>query len=136
MPTSHRTKTLGNWGFNCTCELCSSPPEARKASDQRRERLVEVYYGMQDDSTDYDTLVTLTREFIQLAQVERLLPKVGEYYQAFMRIYYGFGDVESARRYGEAALKFAEIFSDPDGGFCIGLRRDLRQLDKMLPDKQ
>ena len=94
--------------------------------------MVEAYYAMQDESTSYNALVELTREFINLAQVERLLPKVGEYYQALMRIYYGFGDAETARKYGRASLKFAEIFSDPEGGFCAGIRRDLRQLDEEL----
>lgn len=97
MPTAHRRKILRNWGFNCSCNFCMAPDEAREASDRRRERLVEVYYGMQDESTSYDTLVTLTREFVQLAQVERLIGKVGEYYQAFMRIYYSFGDSKTAQ---------------------------------------
>ncbi|KAK3905518.1 SET domain-protein 5 [Staphylotrichum tortipilum] len=134
--TTQRTRKLSNWGFNCSCELCSAPPEAREASDQRRERMVEVYYAMQDESTSYNTLVELTREFIKLAQVERLLAKVGEYYQALMRIYYGFGDAETARKYGQASLKFAEIFSDPDGGFCAGIRRDLRQLNEELSERR
>lgn len=135
MPTVQRARTITNWGFNCTCDLCSAPPEAREASDERRERLVEVYYAMQDESTSYNTLVELTREFIKLAQVERLVAKVGEYYQAFMRIYYGVGDAETARKYGQAALQFAEIFSDPEGGFCAGIRRDLKQLDTELSEQ-
>ncbi len=90
---------------------------------------------MQDESTGYNALVELTREFIKLAQVERLLAKVGEYYQEFMRIYYGVGDRKTARKYGHAALKFAKIFSDPEGGFCAGIRRDLQQLDRELSEE-
>jgi hypothetical protein len=97
---------------------------------------MEVYYAMQDESTSYNTLVELTREFIKLAQVERLVAKVGQHYQAFMRIYYGFGDAETARKYGQASLKFAEIFSDPEGGFCAGLRRDLEQIERELSEKR
>lgn len=135
MPTIHRKRALSNWGFNCTCELCSAPSEARAASDHRRERLVEIYYAMQDESTDYNMLVELTHEFIKLAQVERLLARVGEYYQSFMRIYYSFGDYETARKYGRTSLMFAEIFSDPEGGFCAGVRRDLGQIDKERREK-
>lgn len=135
MPTTQRTRTISNWGFNCTCDLCSAPPSARDASDERRERLVEISYAMQDESTSYNDLVELTREFIKLAQTERLVAKVGEYYQTFMRVYYGAGDAETARKYGRASLKFAEIFSDPEGGFCAGIRRDLRQLDQELSGK-
>ena len=132
MPAAQRARTIANWGFNCTCDLCSARPEAREASDKRRERLVEVHYAMQDESTSYEALVELTRELIKLAQVEQLLAKVGEYYQSFMRIYYGVGHGETARKYGRAALKFAEIFSDPEGGFCTSIRRDLQQLDEEL----
>ncbi|GAB1313756.1 SET domain-containing protein 5 [Madurella fahalii] len=136
MPTSHRHRALGNWGFNCTCALCSAPDEAREASDRRREQLIELYYAMQEESTDYDSLIKLTREFIELAQVERLIAKVGEYYRVFMRIYYEIGDPESAKKYGQAALKFAEIFSDPEGVFCTGLRQDLAVLERVLSDRQ
>ncbi len=132
MPAAQRARTITNWGFNCTCDLCSAPPEAREASDKRRERLVEVHYAMQDESTSYEALVELTREFVKLAQVEQLLAKVGEYYHSFMRIYYGVGDGETARKYGRAALKLAEIFSDPEEGFCIGIRQDLQRLDEEL----
>jgi hypothetical protein len=58
----------------------------------------------------YNGLVELTREFIKLVQIERLVAKLGEYYQDIMRIYYGFGYAETARKYGQASLKFAEIF--------------------------
>ena len=87
---------------------------------------------MQDESTTYEALVELTREFITLAQVEQLLAKVAEYYHSFMRIYYGVGDGETARKYGRAALKLAEIFSDPEEGFCIGIKQDLQRLDEEL----
>ncbi|KAK3324992.1 hypothetical protein B0H66DRAFT_511281 [Apodospora peruviana] len=132
MPTTIRRKSLANWGFNCTCSLCSAPKEARDASDRRRERLVELYYAMREPDTEYDTLVELTREFVDIVQIERLFPKVGEYYQAFMKLYYDYGDVESAYRYARTALKFAETFADPEGGFCGGLRGDIRLLEDLL----
>lgn len=132
MPTAHRTRALKNWGFNCTCNLCSAFPEAREASDERRERLVEVFHTIQHETTSYNTLVKLTQDLVNLAQAEGLLAKVGEYYQAFMRIYYRAGDAETARKYGRASLKLAEIFSDPEGVLCTGLRGDLEQLDRLI----
>ncbi|KAK4678892.1 hypothetical protein QC764_000720 [Podospora pseudoanserina] len=136
MPTSYRAKSLGNWHFNCTCALCTAPTEARDASDSRRERLMELFYAMQDSETQYDALVDWTREFIELAQVERLITKIGEYYQVFMKLYYDKGDPESAKKYGEAALYFAEIFSDPEGGFCTSLREDLQVVEKVLAESK
>ncbi|KAK4033273.1 SET domain-protein 5 [Parachaetomium inaequale] len=130
MPTAYRTRALSKWGFTCTRDLCSAASETRGASDQRRERLLEVYYTIQDESTSYNTLVELTHELIELVQVERLLGKLGGYYQALMQIYYGIGDPDTARKYGHASLKFANIFSDTDGGFCTGLKRDLERIDR------
>ncbi|KAK4195038.1 hypothetical protein QBC40DRAFT_259412 [Triangularia verruculosa] len=134
MPSSYRAKSLGNWHFNCSCALCTAPPEARDASDSRRERLMELFYAMQDSETQYDALIDWTREFIELAQVERLITKIGEYYQVFMKLYYDKGDPESAKKYGQAALYFAEIFSDPEGGFCTSLREDLQVVEKVLAE--
>lgn len=133
MSTAYRTRALRNWGFNCSCDLCAAPAEAREASDERRERLMEIYYAMQDESTTYDKLVEFTREFIELVQIERLLAKVSAYYQTFMRLYFNLGDAVSAQRYGKIALALAEIFGDPEGGFCSGLRRDLGLLEKYVP---
>ncbi|KAK0609578.1 hypothetical protein B0T17DRAFT_134101 [Bombardia bombarda] len=132
MPTPYRHSSLSNWGFTCTCSLCTSPTSARQASDARRERLVEIFFSMREPSTHYDTLVELTKEFVEIVKVERLEAKVGEYYQAFMKIYYEFGDVESALRYAQTALRYAELFADPDGGFCTGLRGDLRLLEALI----
>ena len=87
---------------------------------------------MQHGSVSYNTLVKLTQELVDLAQVEGLLAKVGEYYQAFIRIYYEADDPETARKYGWASLKLAEIFSDPEGVLCTGLKGDLEQLDRLI----
>jgi hypothetical protein len=135
MPTAHRKKALANWGFNCTCNLCTSSPEHQAVSDQRRERLVEVYYAMQEETTTYDILVELSREFIQLAREERLLARIPEYYQSLMRIFYAFKDVETAHKYGTLSLRFGEIFSDPEGEFVSVVRRELDEVDRALRER-
>lgn len=132
MSTSYRQKSLANWHFNCTCALCSAPAQALEASDARREQIVELFYGMQDPSTTYETLIEMTKEFIELAQVERLIIKIGEYYQVLMKLFYEKGDPESARRYGRAALMFGEKFSDPEGEFCVDLKKDLKVVERVL----
>lgn len=91
--------------------------------------------SIEETQASYDKLVSYTREFVDLVQIERLFPKVGEFYQQFMRLYFAFGDVESAYKYARTALKFAEIFSDPEGGFCVGLRRDLEYLQGILAER-
>ncbi|KAM7210686.1 hypothetical protein V8F06_013931 [Rhypophila decipiens] len=149
MPSIYRQQALANWSFKCTCALCTSAPEASSASDSRRNRLVELLHEMnqlvpgsskhlsvEQTQANYEQLVVYTREFVEIVQIERLFPKVGEYYQRFMKLYYGFGDIESAYKYARTALKFAEIFSDPDGGFCWGLRRDLELLERLIAEQE
>ncbi|KAK3938029.1 hypothetical protein QBC46DRAFT_229809, partial [Diplogelasinospora grovesii] len=60
-------------------------------------------------------------------EVKHLIVKVSQYYQTSMMIYYHFGDLQSALRYAQTALRYAEMFSDPERGFCTGLRTDLRK---------
>jgi tetratricopeptide (TPR) repeat protein len=134
MPTRHRVTALSNWGFNCTCALCSSPPDARAASDSRRETLVDIYHALNDPSTSYEAAVEMTRDFIDIVRVERLEANLAEYYQVFMKTYYDFGDIESALRYAQIALVYAETFSDPEGGFCTGLRQDLELLERLVEE--
>ncbi|KAK4215098.1 hypothetical protein QBC37DRAFT_399028 [Rhypophila decipiens] len=149
MPSVYRQQALANWSFKCTCALCTSAPEALSASDSRREKLVELLHEMnqlvpvsskplsvEQIQANYEKLVVYTREFVEILQIERLFPKVGEYYQRFMKLYYGFGDIESAYKYARTALKFAEIFSDPDGGFCWGLRRDSELLERLIAEQE
>ena len=111
-----------------TSPVCTASPEEIAESDRARLSLGEIYKDMVKDGTTYDELVELTRQFIAVIQQEHLIPKVAEYYQLFMEIYYNYGDLESAYRYGELALFIAEKFSDPDGTWCEGLRRDLEAL--------
>ena len=89
---------------------------------------------MVEEGTEYEKLVELTREFVGIVQQEQLIPKVGEYYQLFMEIYYTYGDLESAFRYGELALFFAETFSDPEGSWSEGLRLDLAALRRAIEE--
>ncbi|KAM7200407.1 hypothetical protein V8F20_005384 [Naviculisporaceae sp. PSN 640] len=146
MPTSYRHQGLANWSFKCTCPLCSSPPSALSASDARGNRLPELLYlmkqlaptsseSLEQTQANYETLVQYTQEFVSILQVERLFPKVAEFYQQFMKMYYGFGDIESAYKYAQTALKFGEIFSDPEGGFCGGLRMDLEFLEGLMAEQ-
>jgi len=112
--------------------MCSASEKERNASDWRRERLVKIYDQMHFKGTDYDGLVELTREFVDAVMKERLIPKIGEYYAIFMRIFYSYGDTDSAVKYARTALRYAEVFDDPEGDFCTTLREDLGIMEKEL----
>jgi hypothetical protein len=135
MPTFYRQRSFENWSFKCTCALCTAAPEVRAASDARREKLADLYAKMEESSTSHSQLVALIKEFDEIVEKEGLEVKRGEYYQGFMMFHAARGDWPGALKYGEKSLKYTETFSDPDGGFCGGLRSDIRYLKDMIGEK-
>ena len=127
MPTKYRTRALENWGFNCTCPKCNAAPAEMAESDHRLELLLKLSHAIQDEESNYhyDDIVRFTKEFVSIVKEEKLTAKVGEYYQLFMKVFYDYGDTDSALKYGRTALAYAEAFADPEAGFCTGIRRDL-----------
>jgi len=136
MPTIHRQRSFYNWGFNCTCAMCAAPREVRDKSDDRRERMADLYYAMDDESISYEKLLTLTREFVQLMIEENLEPRGGEYFQGFMRFFYRFGDLRNALKYAQLSLDISQAYADPEGGFCGALRKDIAFLKKLIKERE
>jgi len=136
MPTIHRQRSFYNWGFNCTCAMCAAPREVRDKSDERRERMADLYYAMDDESIAYDKLLTLTREFVQIMIEENLEPRGGEYFQGFMRFFYRFGDLRNALKYAQLSLDISQAYADPEGGFCGALRKDIAFLKKLIKERE
>lgn len=136
MPSFHRKANLVNWGFQCTCDLCTSSAEELHASDMRRERLADLYFGMKEESVTHQQLGEMIREFDSVVEQEGLETRNGEYYLSFMHFYHKFGDMENALKYARLALKMSEAFADPDGNFCEGLRNDIDFLEKEVAKKK
>ncbi|KAH8881328.1 hypothetical protein GQ53DRAFT_735558 [Thozetella sp. PMI_491] len=138
MPTKYRTEALENWGFNCTCAKCTAAPDEKAKSDARLFELVRLNQMLSKRDADYEyaQVVELTRRFVDIVQEENLFAKVGEYYQTFMTLFYFYGDIESAIKYGRTALRYAEMFTDPEGGFCGGIRLDLELLEEQWESEE
>jgi len=132
MPSKHRLRNLDNWGFNCTCSLCTASPEVREASDQRREKLADVYFAMKKSDITHQELIDMTGRFLELIYTERLETRFGEYFQILIMFYYNFRDLDNALKYAKLSLKYSEAFADPDGGFCESLREDIVFLEDLI----
>ncbi len=110
--------------------MCTASPEKKEHSDARRMRLVEIMYAMNDEDMYYDQTVELIKEFVAIVDEERLVVKVGEYYDIFMKVFAAYNDIESALHFGRLALKHAETFADPEGTFCTRLRENIELLER------
>jgi hypothetical protein len=129
MPSKYRAYHLTNWGFNCTCSLCTAPEDERKRSDRRRERVVDILYAMNDEALHYNDFVGLAEELIRVVEQERLTRQFSTYYHTLMKLYSEYSDMASSEKYARRALEYAEAFDDPEGEFVLSLRRNIETLE-------
>ncbi|CAK7215222.1 hypothetical protein SBRCBS47491_002409 [Sporothrix bragantina] len=125
-----RHDLLTHWGFNCTCEVCSSRDQ-RQALDDKMARLkaIEMSLSSEQVSTE-DDLVSLADEMMALVDGDdALLAPRGAYsyhlvvaaQAAWTR---GFGGL--AQRYTEQALAAAIVYGGPDDEHVGVLRQVLK----------
>ncbi|KZL63659.1 a g-specific adenine glycosylase [Colletotrichum incanum] len=93
-----RKQTLQEWGFNCTCTLCSSPDDVA-VSDTYRTRLQEILAELTDPAFRTPSLVAeLTDELDDVMEREGLAAQAGEFYGMIARVYARMGEAETGRR--------------------------------------
>ncbi len=98
---SHRRHAilLHNWGFTCTCPLCTSAPEVLAASDARRERIDKlgkevVKLVEQGSSKALRAAAELYEKVAAAVEEERgLVPSMGGYWEVFGRLWIAAGEV-------------------------------------------
>lgn len=97
---------LHNWGFRCTCALCTAPPEELLASDRRRERIgyirqeiVELVHDRQ-----FEKAISLSKEMIDLVLKEELVAHLAEHYEVLARLYYAARDRANTEKYARLAI--------------------------------
>lgn len=105
LPYEDRRRATSVWGFNCTCNLCSSEKK-RRPSDMRRVRLIEIFEEL-DRATERDTVEGLVTEVDILAPQEDLQPQLAEYY---MKASVAFLDSKALDRAREMAEKSEEFW--------------------------
>ncbi|KAK3376839.1 hypothetical protein B0T24DRAFT_677702 [Lasiosphaeria ovina] len=104
--SAERHKALQQWGFNCTCALCTAGTEAVAASDARR-RQVDALRGQAVEAfrrrKPYEAL-RLTRQVLGLLPAEELFPLYSEQYENMARIYWVLQDMERAEENARLSL--------------------------------
>ncbi|KAK0704896.1 hypothetical protein B0H67DRAFT_649295 [Lasiosphaeris hirsuta] len=139
LPQALRARALRNWGFECTCSLCTAPPADREASDARRARLAEIRrtFGAMtagEVQVTYNEFRALSEEIVRIADRERLTTMMVEIHQELTRMWYQAGDYDEAVRYARRAVESAKAYSDTGTEFFRGLRRNLAILEGMATE--
>ncbi|KAK1829346.1 SET domain-containing protein [Podospora conica] len=125
LPSLTRTSRMKNWGFTCTCPLCTAPIRERAESDVRRQRVDKILGG----GNVSDDMRGAMAELEALARAEGLMAQLGD----FWRILAEKGadkNAEAAREVAGAALGVMRRYAGWDSvraGRVEGLVERLRK---------
>ncbi|KAK4222910.1 hypothetical protein QBC38DRAFT_512690 [Podospora fimiseda] len=103
---SRRHRLLNQWGFSCTCSLCSLPPALLSASDNRRTKIDELGPKVLKlvDKGDFENAIKLNKELLTLLKEEEMIPHLGDYYEVMGRLYLAWARTREAKKWFERAL--------------------------------
>ncbi|KAI0172921.1 SET domain-containing protein [Hypoxylon sp. FL1284] len=138
LPYEDRKKSLENWGFACNCPLCSSSKSKRAASDERRERLLDIYHDLNDGASGKANLTDaaigdIVDEMESLINEENLEVRRLVYYGVVARAYMSVGDLVAAKKYVELCEDLWVRFAGDDQDYLAGmqqLRHELSEREK------
>jgi len=123
-----REELIREWGFKCTCSLCSSAAKTAD-SDFRRQRINRNLRDMKlPQNQKQHILDKLVREVLDFGEKEWMLPQVGDFHRIIAGVYAGMGDIETARKHGELAVRKLRHFAGFDNERTLDASRFLASL--------
>jgi hypothetical protein len=102
------------------------------ASDQRRDRIVAVRRLLKGQKASKDEIVSLSKDFFRLVELEKLDFKLKEYYNDMAEAFYGLGDHALAYEYTAKALEKADELGSEEDEFKTAIRNNLITLKRIL----
>jgi hypothetical protein len=105
-----------NYGFTCTCPICSLPDEESKKMDEKLLQFVPLYstfHGYNSDVPPVEAMNAM-RDLWKLALETDYVGERGKWAQDASYAAILYADVDSARKWLELAIKFATIQTGED----------------------
>ncbi|OIW27617.1 SET domain-containing protein [Coniochaeta ligniaria NRRL 30616] len=128
---------LHNWGFRCTCALCTAPSEELVTSDRRRGRIGEIRQEVVElvQAKKFERAISMSKEMIDLVLEEELVAHLGEHYEVLARLYYAVRDKANTDKYARLAVADLERYGGEEVygatiGELKGILLELEQLGK------
>ncbi|KAI2611877.1 SET domain-containing protein [Hypoxylon sp. NC1633] len=130
--SEQRQSLIREWGFNCTCSLCSSRHEST-VSDRRRSRIQDLLAELdRPELRNHEAVEKRIAEILNLCEKESLEAQVGDFCTIVAEVYSSMGDVDLARRYGELAVKELRHFAGYDHDRTKDAALFLKSLDRKI----
>ncbi|KAI1408280.1 SET domain-containing protein [Hypoxylon sp. FL1857] len=105
LQSEQRQTLIREWGFNCTCSLCTSAAETA-VSDRRRGRIQDLLAELdRPEIRNHAAVKRRVDEILDLCDKEGLAAQVGDFYAIVAELYSNMGDLDLAKKYGELAVK-------------------------------
>ncbi|KAK0619545.1 hypothetical protein B0T14DRAFT_566384 [Immersiella caudata] len=129
--TEQRTQLIKEWGFNCTCSLCTNP-QLFKGSDKNRDRIQQILESLDHNENRTQAKVqAAVDEVEELVVKEGLAGQLGDFHGIIADIYLNVGDLKKARKYGKSAVKLLGHYAGVDNMRTDRAVAFLRELDAL-----
>ncbi|KAI1370211.1 SET domain-containing protein [Hypoxylon crocopeplum] len=133
-----RKEDLKTWGFTCKCSLCTASKGKRTLSDRHRERLQEIYHGLNEGAIGKanltaDMVENLTDKMEALVREEKLEAQLLVYYGVVARAYMRVGELAAARKYVDLCEELWVRYAGEEQDYLAGmhqLRHELSEREK------
>ncbi|KAI2601831.1 SET domain-containing protein [Hypoxylon sp. NC1633] len=130
-----RREDLQNWNFVCTCPLCAASGAQRARSNERRERLQQIYFELHEGVSGKidlaaDAVDELTGEMESLVAEEKLETQLLVYYGLVARAYMRAGQLAGARRYVDLCEDLWIRYAGGEEDYLAGMRQLRHELSE------
>jgi hypothetical protein len=108
-----RQRSLKQWGFECTCSLCSASPAVSGASDQRIAKILEIEEQLEQRHVEGETAISMAQLLISLYKQEGMDAPIASAYSTAAIEYNGVGKSWIASKYAKLAIETDVLYSGP-----------------------
>ncbi|KAK3388099.1 hypothetical protein B0T20DRAFT_109278 [Sordaria brevicollis] len=123
LPRQARQERLQDWGFECTCSLCSASAEEVEASDKRIQDIKDLEEEMDKAVGGGDLTTEMGERLVKLYREEGLETYIGHAYTKAALIYAMFGVEEKAKEYATLAADAMAMELGEEAGDVVAMRQ-------------
>ncbi|KAK2066535.1 hypothetical protein P8C59_000342 [Phyllachora maydis] len=120
-PRAERQERLKEWGFTCTCPLCSAPPAVVAASDGRIDLANELFLELQNYLPESRGSPQMAELVISLFEQEKLWSFINGAFTLAALEYAGAGEPWMAIKYASLSLEWSILSAGPDSSDAIDM---------------
>lgn len=117
-----QTQLRSSWGFECTCELCTTETHSLAESDRNIRRIHHLWRELDDYTGISNATPEKAEELLSLYEVEGLRTRIHEaYYRAAIE-WNGVGNSSKAVEHGELSISRGRLMTGLEKPYIKNMR--------------